>query len=46
MPFQKNLFITSLKEEKKWDPLFGYIPIRYIPIVGGYMADGYEMGVF
>ena len=33
----KEFFITSQKKKK--------ILIHYIPIVGGYMVDGYEMGI-
>ena len=44
MPFQNNLFITSPKE--KTGSSTGYILIHYIPIVGGYMLDDYEMGSY
>ena len=44
--FLKNLFITSPKEQKKSDLHFRYIPICYIPIGRGYMANGYEMGIY
>ena len=36
--------ICLLLLQKEPDAPFMFIPIHYIPIVGGYMVDGYEMG--
>ena len=38
-----KLFVYYLSKSRTGS-LFGYIPLHYMLIVGGYMVDGYEMG--